>query len=97
MSEKLSKEDFVLQAIKNLRKPPKYMGIHVRYSGFNQAFKEYFGEEARATVDAMAAESRIQKRFAKGGVMIYLPGDIPKVTESALKTILGEEAPSSDS
>jgi len=77
MSEKLTKREFVLQAIKNLRKPP-YKGIHVRYSGFNQAFKEYFEVEARNTVDALIADGTIQSRMVKGGPMLYLPGEMPE-------------------
>ena len=89
MSNKLTKEEFVLQAIKNLRNLPKYRGIHVRYSGFNQAFKEYFGgEEARGTVDAMVASGAIQSRMVKGGPMLYLPGDMP-VQPDVLKKITG--------
>lgn len=89
MSEKLSKEDFVLQAIKNLR-TEKSKGIHVKYSGFNSAFKEYFEEEARPTVDKMVAEGKLHKRFRKGGVMIYLPGEAPAEVENALGKIIGE-------
>jgi len=88
MSEKLTKEEFVLQAINNLRNLPKYKGIHVRYSGFNQAFKEYFGGEARVTVDAMIASGAIQSRMVKGGPMLYLPGDMP-VQPDVLKKITG--------
>jgi len=87
MSEKLSKEDFVLQAIKKLRSD-KSKGIHVKFSGFNSAFKEYFGEEARATVDKMVAEGKLQSRFVKGGVMIYLPGEMPEQRD-VLDQILG--------
>jgi len=34
----INEEEFVLRAVKRLRKPP-YKGIHTVYSGFNQAFK----------------------------------------------------------
>jgi len=44
--KKISEYDFVVKAIKKLRKPP-YKGIHSVYSGFNQAFKEYFGTNPR--------------------------------------------------
>ena len=89
MSEKLSKEDFVLQAIKRLRDESKSKGIHVKYSGFNSAFKEYFGEEARATVDKMVKEGTIQSQFRKGGVMIYLTGEAP-VQKDVLNQIIEE-------
>jgi len=87
VNEKLTKEEFVLRAIKALRKPP-YKGIHTVYSGFNNAFKEYFGEEAREAVDALVKGGKIQTRFVRGGVMLYLPGEIPPRVDS-LKQILG--------
>jgi hypothetical protein len=37
MEEKISEYEFVVRAIKNLKKSP-YKGIHSVYSGFNQAF-----------------------------------------------------------
>jgi hypothetical protein len=40
--KKLTEEEFVIQAIKKLRKEP-YRGIHSVYSGFNEAFRKYFG------------------------------------------------------
>lgn len=86
--EKLSKEEFVLQAIRNLRKPP-YKGIHVKFSGFNSAFKEYFGEDARATVDKMVAEGKVVTKLRRGGPMLYLPDEVPE-DENPLAKILGE-------
>jgi hypothetical protein len=90
MSEerKLSKEDFVLQAIRNLRKPP-YKGIHAVFSSFNSAFKEYFGEEARETVDRMAKEGKIGRRMVRGGPMLYLPGEIPEGEDTLGKILKG--------
>jgi len=86
--EKLSKEDFVLIAIRKLRKPP-YKGIHVKFSGFNSAFKDYFGEDARATVDKMVAEGKVMTKARRGGPMLYLPGEVP-VDENVLEKILTE-------
>ena len=40
-ANKLSEHEFVIRAIRKLRKPP-YKGIHSVYSGFNKAFKDYF-------------------------------------------------------
>ncbi len=51
----LSEEEFVLRAIKRLRKPP-YLGIHTVYSGFNQAFKEHFGKNPVEVTKKMAEE-----------------------------------------
>jgi len=88
MSEqKIAKEAFVLQAIRNLRKPP-YKGIHTVYSNFNSDFRRYYGEDSRSTVDRMVEEGKIGRRFVKGGVMIYLPDDMP-VPRDTLSKILG--------
>jgi hypothetical protein len=87
MEAKLTKEEFVLQAIKKLHDEKRSKGIHSRFSGFNQAFKDYFGEESRATTDKMVAEGKIEIRPAKGGVMLYLSGDCP-VLPDALSKIL---------
>ena len=38
MEEKISEYEFVIRAIKRLKKPP-YKGIHSVYNGFNQACK----------------------------------------------------------
>jgi len=88
MSEKkLTKEEFVLQAIRNLRKPP-YKGIHAVYSGFSTAFRDYFDEVPRGTVDRMIASGEVESRMVRGGPMLYLPGERPVGTD-ALKKILG--------
>jgi len=87
MSE-LTKEEFVIRAIKKLRNPSRSKGIHSVYSGFNVAFQDYFGEEARLTTDKMVAEHKLEVQPRKGGVMMYLPGEapLPSVTsETVLK------------
>jgi hypothetical protein len=43
MEEKLSEYEFVIKAIKRLKKPP-YKGVHSVYSDFNQAFREYINQ-----------------------------------------------------
>ena len=87
MEEKLSHEEFVKRAIVSLRKEG-FKGIHSVYSGFNEAFKKYFGDEN--PVDAtnkLAAEGKIVIRPVKGGVMLYLPEDAPGASsaDTALK------------
>ena len=77
MSENISKDDFVIRAIKNLRKEP-YRGIHSVYSGFNQAFRQEFGEEPIPTTTRMEKEGKITIRPVRGGVMLYLPGEAPE-------------------
>ncbi len=87
---KLSEEEFVVRAIKKLRKPP-YKGIHSVYSGFNQAFKEYFGTNPVEATRKLTEEGRIITRPAKGGVMLYLPQDAAPAGEDALAKILEED------
>jgi len=87
---KLSEEEFVVRAIKKLRKPP-YKGIHSVYSGFNQAFKDYFGTNPVETTQRLAQEKKIVTRPVKGGVMLYLPQDAAPPGEDALAKILEED------
>lgn len=82
---RISEYDFVVKAIKALRKPP-YKGIHSVYSGFNQAFREYFGKDPVETTNQLAKEGRIVTRPVKGGVVLYLPEDAP--APQASKTVL---------
>ena len=86
--EKLGKEEFVVQAIKKLR--GKYRGIHTVFSGFNEAFRQYFGEDPRPVTQEMTSKGIIELRPVKGGVMIYLKGDAPQAGGDALKKILKE-------
>ncbi len=75
MKGKLSHEEFVRLAIEKLRLD-NYKGIHTVYSGFNEAFKTYFGgEDPIEVTDRLANEGRIGLRPVKGGVMIFPPGE----------------------
>jgi len=73
---KLSVEEFVKQAIVKLR-TGGYKGIHTRFSGFNQAFRDYFGEDPVAATKQLSDKGVIALRFARGGAMIYLKGEEP--------------------
>lgn len=75
--KKLTEEEFVTQAIKNLRKDP-FKGIHSVYSGFNEAFRKYFGSNPVEATSRLAAQGKIETRPFKGGAMIFLPGEAPK-------------------
>jgi hypothetical protein len=86
---KLSEEEFMRRAIVKLR--GKYKGIHSVFSGFNQAFKEYFGTNPVEATQRLSKEGKIIIRPVKGGVMLYLPEDALNSTESVLKKILGED------
>jgi len=74
---KLTEEEFVLQAIKKLRKEP-FRGIHSVYSGFKEVFRKYFGTNPVEATSGLAAEGKIETRPFKGGVMLFLPGEAPK-------------------
>jgi hypothetical protein len=87
---KLTEEEFVLQAIKKLRKDP-FRGIHSVYSGFNEAFRKYFGTNPVEATSRLAAEGKVEKRPFKGGVMLFLPGEAPKrpSAEEVIQLVLG--------
>lgn len=70
------KEQFVLNAILALRSD-KSKGIHVRFSGFNDAFRAKFGEDPRAFTERMAKEGKVFIGPARKGAMMYLPGEEP--------------------
>ena len=82
--EKLSAEQFCLKAIKALRKG-QYKGIHTVFSGFNVAFREYYGDKLDpiVTIDALIKEGKIEGHFVKKGKMIYAPGDMPERTDQS--------------
>lgn len=94
MENKLSYEDFFKMAILRLRNPSKSRGIHSVFSGFNEAFRKYFNEDPIKVTQELASKGIIEIRYAKKGVMIYLPGEAPKSRDEigvkALGTILGE-------
>ena len=62
MEAKISEYEFVVRAIKTLAKPP-YKGIHSVYSGFNQAFREYFGTNPVEATTRLAQEGKIVTRL----------------------------------
>ena len=90
MSTKLTKEEFVIDAIKKLRDTNRSQGIHSVYSGFNAAFKSYFGEEARPTTDKMVSEGKLVVQPRKGGVMMYLPGEAPAMSDGSGEAALAK-------
>ena len=73
---KLTQAEFVKKAVVSLRKDP-YKGIHSVYSGFNEAFRTYFNEDPIKWTNQLAEEGIIEIRPARGGVMLYIPGEAP--------------------
>ena len=88
-ARKLTEEEFILQAIKRLRKEP-FRGIHSVFSGFNEAFRKYFGTNPVEATSRLADEKKIETRPFKGGVMLFLPGEAPKrlSSEEVIQLIL---------
>lgn len=68
---KLTEREFILNSIQALRKPP-YVGIHVVFTGFNEAFRRYFKDDPRPHVDKLVDEGVLVSRPVKGGVIIGL-------------------------
>ncbi len=78
MAEKLTYEEFVRKAILKLR-TGEYKGIHSVYSGFNEAFRKYFEDADPIKITGqLAKENKIVIRPVKGGVMLYLPEEVPQ-------------------
>jgi len=69
---KLTEEEFIVQAIKKLRKEP-FRGIHSVYSGFNEAFRKYFGTHPVEATSRLATERKIETRPSKRLRNINLP------------------------
>lgn len=92
--KRISEDDFVLRAIQKLRRPP-YKGIHSVYSGFNQAFRNYYDKDPVEATNRLAREGTIVTRPVKGGVMLYLPEEAPAArgSQSVLDKILAEDPP----
>lgn len=77
MTRQLSHEDFVKLAVEKLR-TGTFRGIHSVFSGFNAAFKKYYGgEDPVRTTTRLAEEGKIVIRPSKGGVRLYIPGEDP--------------------
>src|SRR4030066_1359009 len=91
--KKLTEEEFVVQAIRKLRKDP-FRGIHSVYSGFNEAFRKYFETNPIEATSRLIAEGKIETRPFKGGMMLFLPGEAPKrpSTEEIIQIVVGGES-----
>jgi hypothetical protein len=75
MGRKISHQSFVERSIKALRQPP-YRGIHVVYSNFHNAFREYYGEDPRPVIEKLEAEGFIVTRPSRGGLIMMLTSDV---------------------
>ena len=90
-SAKLTQAAFTLKAIPALRQEGR-KGLHTTFSGFSAAFKKYFGLDKDQYIEAinkLIASDVIEGHFAKGGMMLYLPGEMPARSDTdADKTLL---------
>lgn len=71
---RLSHKEYILQEIKRLR-TKNFKGIHVVYSGFNAAFRDYFKEDPIPIVKKLEAEGVVMTKPVKGGVMLYIKNE----------------------
>jgi hypothetical protein len=74
-SQKLTVEEFVLTAIEKLADPGRQT-VHTVYSGFNDAFRDYFGKDPIVEVKTLVEQGKISFRFCRGGALIAKPGVI---------------------
>ena len=74
-NDKLTQEQFTLKAIKSLRQEG-YKGIHSVYSGYNSAFRDYFGNDPIEATKALAATKVIETHPTRGGAMLYAYGEM---------------------
>jgi len=78
MNDKLTPEQFIMLAIEKLA-PPGRETIHTVFSGFNEAFREYFKDEGFdpvVEVNNLFKVGKVSFRLAKGGAIIAKPGVI---------------------
>ena len=80
---KMPPEAFVKLAIVKLR-TGNFKGIHSVFSGFNEAFKRYYGDgDPIETTNGLAESGKIALRPVKRGVMLYLPEEAPSFADKA--------------
>ena len=84
---RLTPEEFVHIALEKLKKP-EHKGIHAVYSGFNEAFREYFPQlDPVKTMKELAANGKIRLRPARGGAVIYPAGEETVTSADAKQTL----------
>ena len=77
MAATAEQRKFVKTAVVALRQEP-YKGIHIVYSGFNQAFRMKFPEaDVREVTAQMQADGEVRIIPCKGGAIMYLAEDGP--------------------
>ena len=87
MKEKLTEEQFTLLAIKK-KKKNEGTTIHTVFSGFNDAFRDYFpGVNPVEAVKKLVADGKVAFRLSRGGAIIGKPGSIQASSTSSKETL----------
>ena len=73
----LPPEEFVRRAVIRLRKGTA-KSIHTVYSGFNSAWREYYGTDPVSGVEALVDAGVCVTHPTKGGARLYLAEDAPR-------------------
>jgi len=87
----LPPEEFVRRAVLRLRKGTA-KSIHTVYSGFNAAWRQYYGTDPIQGVKALEKLGICVTHPVKGGARLYLAEDAPArkpSTEEVIGIILG--------
>jgi hypothetical protein len=81
-TQKLTVEAFTLKAIKVNKAQSGKAGLHTVWSGFNTAYRTYFGSDPVAATKALADKGIIASRPFKGGALLFLVEDAPELKPS---------------
>ena len=87
----LPPEEFLRRAVIRLRRGTA-KSIHSVFSGFNSAWRQYYGDDPVEGVKALERAGKCVTHPTKGGVRIYLPEDAPSrrpTPEEVVGIILG--------
>jgi hypothetical protein len=74
--------DFVKGAIE-VQKRQGWKGAHVVYSGLNDAIRKLFNVDPRAIIAQLRDEGKLVVKTARGGAIVYLPGEAPTEASKA--------------
>jgi len=83
----LPPEEFLRRAVIRLRKG-KAKSIHSVYSGFNSAWRAYYGDDPVEGVKALERAGKCVTHPTKGGARIYLPEDAP-ARRASVEEVIG--------
>lgn len=79
-AQRLTHEEFVTLCMDKLRNP-EYKGLHTVYSGFNEAFRSYFGTDPVVATKALQEAGKFVVIPVRGGVTLYFPHEAPERTD----------------